>query len=73
MAQTRGNVKFFDQQRDFGFIVPDDDGPDLLVESADVLVHGGGAGLWEGQPVGFDITIGAKGPQARRVCSISEA
>ncbi|MBF6175755.1 cold shock domain-containing protein [Nocardia blacklockiae] len=68
MAQTRGTVKWFNSDRDFGFIAPDDGGPDVLVESADVDAPGEDA-LREGQPVDFDIAIGSKGPQARRVRS----
>ncbi len=67
-ALTRGTVKWFNEDRNFGFIAPDDDGgPDVLLERADVLVDNGGADLKEGQPVVFDIRIGSKGPQARRV------
>lgn len=67
MTQTHGTVKWFDTDQDFGFIAPEDGGPDLLVESTDVLPRGGNTSLWDGQAVEFEITIGSKGPQARQV------
>ncbi|WP_216894516.1 cold-shock protein [Nocardia alni] len=66
-ALTRGTVKWFNDDRNFGFIAPDDGGPDVLLERADVLVDNGCAELKEGQPVVFDTRVGSKGPQARRV------
>ncbi|MEV5648636.1 cold shock domain-containing protein [Nocardia sp. NPDC052254] len=68
MARTHGTVKWFDEKVDFGFIAPDDGGPDLLVETADMLTEPPDRHLREGQQVDFDITIGSKGPQARNVC-----
>ncbi|WP_227984400.1 cold shock domain-containing protein [Nocardia spumae] len=67
MAGMHGTVKWFNREVDFGFIAPDDGGPDLLVETADVVAEPPGRQLREGQAVDFDITIGSKGPQARKV------
>ena len=65
MAST-GTVKWFNNEKGFGFIAPDDG-------SADVFAHFsaiGGNGyksLEENQKVEFDITEGRKGPQAENI------
>ena len=61
MAQ--GTVKWFNSEKGFGFIAPDD-GPDVFVHFSQILTPGG---LETGQRVEFEITQGSKGPQAQRV------
>jgi cold shock protein len=51
---TQGTVKFFDGQRGFGFIKPDDGGKDVFVHISAVERAGMGA-LNEGQKIGFDV------------------
>jgi CspA family cold shock protein len=49
----KGTVKFFNDQKGFGFITPDDGGKDVFVH-ATALERAGIRGLGEGQKVSFD-------------------
>ena len=48
-----GTVKFYNDQKGFGFIQPDDGGKDVFVH-ATALERAGMRGLAEGQKVAFD-------------------
>jgi CspA family cold shock protein len=48
-----GTVKFYNEQKGFGFIQPDDGGKDVFVH-ATALERAGMTGLSEGQKVSFD-------------------
>jgi cold shock protein len=48
-----GTVKFYNSQKGFGFIQPDDGGKDVFVH-ASALERAGIRGLVEGQKVSFD-------------------
>jgi CspA family cold shock protein len=49
-----GTVKFFNTQKGFGFIQPEDGSPDMFVHIT--AIHQAGlSGLDEGQKVSFDI------------------
>jgi CspA family cold shock protein len=50
---TTGTVKFYNDQRGFGFIRPNDGGKDVFVH-ATALDHAGMRGLVQGQKVTFD-------------------
>ncbi len=50
---TMGTVKFYNDQKGFGFIQPDDGGKDVFVH-ATALERAGMRGLAEGQKVSFD-------------------
>jgi CspA family cold shock protein len=50
---TNGTVKFYNSQKGFGFIAPDDGGKDVFVH-ATALERAGLRGLNEGQKVSFD-------------------
>ena len=50
---TNGVVKFYNAQKGFGFIQPDDGGKDVFVH-ATALERAGMSGLNEGQKVSFD-------------------
>ncbi|MGV9933950.1 cold-shock protein [Streptomyces olivaceoviridis] len=64
MAQ--GTVKRFNEEKGFGFITPEEGGPDLFVHFRAIQLTGYKR-LEEGQRVQFEIVQGAKGPQADHV------
>jgi cold shock protein len=51
---TTGTVKFYNSQKGFGFIQPDNGGKDVFVH-ATALERAGMRGLAEGQKISFDI------------------
>ena len=51
---TQGTVKWFNSQRGFGFIQPDDGGKDVFVHIS-AVERAGMNGLNEGQKVSFDV------------------
>lgn len=51
-----GTVKFFNNQKGFGFIQPDGGGPDVFVH-ATALERAGIGSLTEGQKVSFDTEV----------------
>ncbi|MFD1210926.1 cold-shock protein [Arthrobacter sp. GCM10027362] len=58
-----GTVKWFNSEKGFGFIAPDDGGPDLFAHYSSIT-GGGYRSLEDGQKVEFEVTQGQKGPQA---------
>jgi CspA family cold shock protein len=63
----QGTVRWFDPERGFGFLAPDDGTPDLFVHVSEVAGDGGARLLREGQVVEFEVGEGERGPQARSV------
>ncbi|WP_328954446.1 cold-shock protein [Kitasatospora purpeofusca] len=64
MAQ--GTVKWFNLDKGFGFISPEEGGADVYVH-ADAIQSNGAKVLEENQQVMFEVTQGPKGPQAESV------
>lgn len=63
---NHGTVKFFNDSKGFGFIVPDDGGKDIFVH-----VNGlNGSSLNEGDKVTYDVEEGRKGLNAVNVTVI---
>ena len=61
-----GTVKWFNRQKGFGFIVPNDGGEDLFVHHTDILMEGFKK-LDDGQAVEYEVGEGKKGPCAQSV------
>ena len=64
MAQ--GTVKWFNSEKGFGFIAPNDGGPDVFVHYSSIDINGFRT-LEENQAVDYEVTQGPKGPQASGV------
>jgi CspA family cold shock protein len=64
----QGTVKWFNNQKGYGFI-SDSDGNDVFVHYSGLMMDGFKA-LEEGQEVEFEVTDGSKGPQATNVVKI---
>ena len=64
MAQ--GTVKFFNAEKGFGFITPDDGGKDVFVHHS-AIVSDGYRSLQENAKVSYDEEADAKGPRAVNV------
>jgi CspA family cold shock protein len=67
---TTGTVKWFSDDKGYGFITPDDGGKDLFVHHSGIAGDGFKS-LAEGAKVEFEPTEGQKGPQAANVVLIS--
>ena len=65
---NKGTVKWFNNQKGFGFI-SDEQGNDVFVHNSGLNMDGFKS-LEEGQEVQFEVTQGAKGPQAINVTRV---
>jgi CspA family cold shock protein len=61
-----GTVKWFSNDKGYGFITPDEAGEDLFVHFS-AFVGSGSKTRDEGAKVSFEVTRGQKGPQATDV------
>ena len=68
MSSTTGTVKWFNETKGFGFI-EQESGPDVFVHFS-AIKGDGFKTLAEGQKVEFNVTQGAKGPQAEDVIAV---
>jgi cold shock protein len=65
----QGTVKWFNSDKGYGFIVPDDGGDDLFVHFSGIA-GGGFKSLEEGQKVSYEATQGRQGMQAENVTPV---
>ena len=66
---TQGTVKWFNEDKGFGFIAPDEGSKDVFVHFSEIRGSGFRT-LAENQRVQFDIEQGGKGPQAVGVTAV---
>ena len=66
IQMSKGTVKWFNADKGYGFIMPDDGGKDLFVHHSEIKSEGY-ASLDEGQDVEFEVGEGPKGPCAKNV------
>ena len=66
MSTTTGTVKWFNDEKGFGFIAQDNGGPDVFAHFRQIIGDGFRS-LAEGQRVEFKVTQGQKGPQAEEI------
>jgi cold shock CspA family protein len=60
----QGTVRWFDLERGFGFLAPEDGSAELFVHASEIVGDGGARVLREGQAVEFELGEGERGPQA---------
>lgn len=61
-----GTVKWFNAEKGFGFIAPEDGSADVFAHYSEIS-GSGYRSLDENQKVEFDVTQGPKGPQASNI------
>lgn len=67
---AQGTVKWFNDQKGFGFITPDEGEKDCFVHHSSIQAEGFKS-LDEGDRVEFDVVQGPKGPAAENVKKVS--
>ncbi|RKF18722.1 cold-shock protein [Alginatibacterium sediminis] len=67
--KTNGEVKWFNEDKGFGFISQENGGADVFVHFRAIASEGFKT-LTEGQKVSFEVEQGQKGPQAANVIAL---
>jgi len=68
--RMKGTVKWFNDQKGFGFITPEDGSKDCFVHHSAIQAEGFKT-LAEGATVEFEMVEGEKGPAAENVVQVS--
>ena len=68
LTKSKGIIKFFNSQKGFGFITPENGGKELFVHANNI--QGDPSSLREGQKVEYVEGQGRKGPEATDVSTI---
>ncbi|BDX05119.1 transcription antiterminator/RNA stability regulator CspE [Planctobacterium marinum] len=66
MSKLTGSVKWFNEDKGYGFLTPEEGGKDVFVHFRAIKSEGFKV-LVEGQRVEFEVQQGQKGPQAAEV------
>ena len=69
IPMATGTIKWFSDQKGYGFVTPEGSGKDVFVHFS-ALQGEGFKTLAEGQRISFDITQGPKGEQASNVVKL---
>ncbi len=64
-----GKVKWFNDDKGFGFIEPEDGGKDVFAHQTEIISEGFRS-LAEGDRVEFEVESGDKGPKAVKITKI---
>ena len=67
----RGTVKWFDGEKGYGFISPDEGGEDVFVHHTGIA-GSGFKSLDEGEKVTYEVAQGRRGPQAQNVSRVAD-
>jgi CspA family cold shock protein len=72
-AKETGHVKWFNDEKGYGFITRDGNQDDVFVHFRSIVSEASRKTLYENQRVEFDVTQGPKGLQAESVLITEEA